>query len=106
MEISNSSRYAKLPDLVYAAPDGRQVTYKARRFLPQGSRLPVRTRDSVRQGERLDLFTARTLGPPEQFWRIADANDALDPFDLVAVPGRSLAVPVPQVAGPLPSLEK
>ena len=41
-------------------------------------------------GDRLDLITARTLGDPEQFWRICDANDALDPDDL-AEPGRRLA---------------
>jgi hypothetical protein len=38
--------------------------------------------------------TARTLGDPEQFWRICDANDALDPYALV-VPGRRLTVPMP-----------
>ena len=34
------------------------------------------------QGDRLDLITARTLGDPEQFWRVCDANDALDPAEL------------------------
>ncbi len=104
--VHADSRYARTPDLVHTTADGRKVAYKARQILPQGSRMPVQAEVAVRQGERLDLFAARTLGEPRTFWRIADANDALDPFALVAVPGRLLKVPVPQVEGPLPSLEK
>ena len=33
---------------------------------------------AVAQGERLD-YSRRTTGDPEQFWRICDANAALDP---------------------------
>jgi hypothetical protein len=45
--------------------------------------------------ERLDLLTHRALADPLQFWRIADANDAINPFDLEE-DGRPLRVPVPQ----------
>ena len=40
------------------------------------------------------MFTARTLGDPQAFWRICDANDALEPAELEH-PGRTLTVPVP-----------
>jgi len=50
---------------------------------------------SVGQGERLDVLSARAIGDAEQFWRICDANDAMYPPDLVAVPGQRLRVPVP-----------
>ena len=50
----------------------------------------------MKQGERLDLVAYRTLGDPLQFWRIADANDAVNPFDLDEPSGQILRVPVPQ----------
>ena len=91
-----TSRYASLPTATYVTPDGRTVTYVRRRFLPQGDTLPLLTEVTVTQGDRLDLITARTLGDPEQFWRVADANDALDPVDLTDEPGSTLRVPIPQ----------
>ena len=64
--------------------------------------------------DRLDVIAGRYLGDPTAFWRIGDANDALDPDELVApdaegrlrfalveqmeeVEGRLLVVPVPGV---------
>ncbi len=55
---------------------------------------------TVNDGDRLDLITAKTLGDPEQFWRVCDANNAMNPFDLTAEPGRTLRVPVPQFEEP------
>ena len=63
------------------------------------SSLPLLVEITVNQGDRLDLITANTLGDPEQFWRICDANDAMHPGELTAVPGRRLRVAVPQVQG-------
>ena len=50
------------------------------------------------QEDRLDLICARTLGDPEHFWRICDANDAMNPFDLTGsdAVGQPLRIPVPQ----------
>ena len=45
---------------------------------------------------RKRLITARTLGQSEQFWRVADANDAMNPPELTAEIGRILRVPVPE----------
>jgi len=53
----------------------------------------------VIEGDRLDLITARTLSDPEQFWRIADANDAMDPTDLTNEPGSRLRIATPQAEG-------
>lgn len=91
-----TSRYHKLQDATFTFPDGRTVTYKRRRFLPDPASLPLLAEVGVAAEERLDLFTYRTLGDPLQFWRIADANNAMNPFDLVEPTGRSLRVPVPQ----------
>jgi len=76
--------------------EGRQVAYSPRRFLPQGTLIPVAQEVTVREGDRLDLVAYRTLGDPEEYWRIADANNAMDPPELVARPGRRLRVPLPE----------
>jgi len=103
--FDHDSRYRPIPDAVWTAPDGTPFTYKRRRFLPQGGKLPMVGQTVPQEGERLDLFTARTLGNPEHFWRIADANDAMDPSTLTALPGRRLRIPEPRVEPPVRQLE-
>lgn len=91
-----NSRYHTLPVATFVAPDGTTRAYVTRRFLPQGSAIPVLGEVVTTEGERLDLLAARALGDPEQFWRVCDANDAMDPAALVAEPGRRVTIPVPQ----------
>lgn len=95
--FDHTSRYYRLETVIFETADGRTVSYVRRRFLPQGERLPLLVEATVQDGERLDLLTHRTLGEPTQFWRIADANNAMNPFDLTSEPGEPLRVPVPQV---------
>jgi len=90
------SRYYALDDASLTTPDGSVIAYKRRRFLPDGEKMPLLVEVTVTEGDRLDLITARTLGDPEQFWRICDANNAMNPSDLTAETGRVLRVPVPQ----------
>lgn len=92
------SRYADVEDAVLVTKDGREVSYKRRRFLPRGEKLPLLVEVTVREGERLDLLTARTLGEATQWWRVADANNAMDPSALEE-PGRVLRVPLPRIPG-------
>lgn len=91
-----TSRYAALPDRVWTTPDGRELVYKARRFLPRGETGSLLVEVTVGLDDRLDRIAARTLGNGELFWRIADANRALDPFDLTHRPGRRLRVLAPR----------
>lgn len=94
--FDHTSRYYHLEDKIHETPDGYQIAYKARRFLPQGKDLPLLDEATVRVEERLDLIAARSLGDSLLFWQICDANNAMDPFDLVAETGSVLRVPVPQ----------
>ena len=91
-----TSRYYALETVTTTFPDGRVATYKRRRFAPHSESMRLLQEAFVGQGERLDLITARTLGDPEQFWRICDANEALDPSSLTSVPGRALRIPIPE----------
>lgn len=91
-----TSRYYAIEDASLTAPDGSVIAYRRRRFLPDGEKIPLLVEVTVTEGDRLDLITARTLGDPEQFWRVCDANNAMNPSDLTAETGRVLRVPVPQ----------
>jgi hypothetical protein len=90
------SRYYSLETATLVAPDGRMVAYKRRRFLPPPSAPLTLSEALPSEGERLDLLTTRTLGDPELFWRICDANNALSPFDLLQERGRTVRIPMPQ----------
>ncbi|MCO5187132.1 MAG: hypothetical protein M9918_02840 [Anaerolineae bacterium] len=90
-----TSRYARLEEATHARADGSEVRYVTRRFCPPAERLPLLVEQTVAEGDRLDLITNRTLGDPLQFWRVADANNALSPFDLLEI-GRILRIPIPQ----------
>jgi hypothetical protein len=94
-----NSRYYVIETATYVTADGRAIAYKRRRFLPHGADMPLLGQARVEQSDRLDLVANRTMGDAEQFWRVADANDAMNPFDLVE-PGRVLRVPVPQPEAP------
>lgn len=94
--FDHTSRYYRLETATMTRSDGATMVYVRRRFLPQGGDLPLLAEVAVNQGERLDLFTARTLGDPLQFWRVCDANNAMSPLELVDKPGRRLRVPLPQ----------
>ena len=90
-----TSRYATIEVAQLTTADGRTIAYVRRRFVPRGSTIPTLVQVTVDVADRLDLIASRTLGNPEQFWRICDANDALRPDDLL-VPGGTLRIPVPQ----------
>jgi hypothetical protein len=91
-----TSRYAQLETAELADTDGRRIAYVRRRFLPQGRLMQLLAEVTVEPGDRLDLITSRVLGDPEHFWRVCDANDAMDPFELTDEVGRALRVPVPE----------
>jgi hypothetical protein len=92
------SRYYGTSILQYTAPNGQSIPYLARRIVPQPGSPNYATiaQYSVRQGDRLDLIAATYLGDPLVFWIICDANGAIRPHDLVAKPGRVLAITTPQ----------
>ena len=90
------SRYHDLETAQLTTREGRRVAYKRRRFLPQGATLPLLAEVTVRAGDRLDLLAAKALGDPAQYWRLCDANDAMNPATLTATPGATLRIAVPQ----------
>jgi hypothetical protein len=98
--FDHTSRYYGLDIATMELPDGRTVSYVRRRILPQGDTMPLLAEVGVAQGERVDLLSYRTLGDPLAYWRICDANNAMDPQQLIEEaaghPDRLVRVPVPQ----------
>jgi hypothetical protein len=92
------SRYYGSPTLTYTAPSGRNITYLARRFMPQPGAPNYATvaQHVVVQGDRLDLIAAKYLGDPLMFWLICDANGVIRPASLVETTGRVLNITMPQ----------
>lgn len=93
-----TSRYANIENARMTTKARRVVLYKKRRFLPRRDERVTLREVVVNPGDRLDLIAARTLGDPEQFWRICDVNDALYPpelTDLTKEPDRELRILVP-----------
>ena len=95
----SASRYAHSAQLARYDASGRLIRYLAPRILPQRSTASGAASTRVRATElhRLDLVAYRTLNDAEQAWRIADANGAMDPFelcdrvgDIVRLPGSTL----------------
>lgn len=95
--FDTESRYYNVETVkVSAAVTGtREIAYKKRRFLPRGEKMQLLTESEIGQDDRLDQVLTRTLGNPEQFWRVADANNAMNPFSLTENPGRRIRIPVP-----------
>jgi hypothetical protein len=91
LPTARSGRYAGTPSTTYTGPDKRQIVYLGRRFVPQPEQLALVQEHVVRPGERLDHIAAHHMSDPELFWRICDANRAMDPAEL-AVPGRRLRI--------------
>jgi hypothetical protein len=89
-----TSRYAAIEVAVYEDAEGRRSAYLRRRFVPQPEAFALLTEHEVTEGDRLDNVTAAHLGDPEQFWRIADANRAMRPDDLMEI-GRRLRITLP-----------
>jgi hypothetical protein len=95
-----TSRYAAVDVATWETPDGEQFAYLRRRFLPKPELFALLQVHTVTEGERLDNVTAAYLGDPEQFWRVADANRAMRPDDLM-VTGNQLRITLPEgIPGP------
>ena len=91
-----TSRYHPIETATLVLPDGTELVYLRRRFLPSSDRFTLIQEHVVTQGERLDNITAKYLGDPQQFWRICDANDAMNPPELTAEIGRRLRITLPE----------
>lgn len=91
-----TSRYYAIPISTLEGSDGRTIAYVRRRFAPQPETLALIQYYTVSEGERLDNVAAAQIGDPEMFWRLCDANGAIDPHELTDTVGRRLRITLPE----------
>jgi hypothetical protein len=91
-----TSRYYGIDTQTLVTREGKTIIYLQRRFLPSPGQFQLLQHYTVVQNDRLDNIAAKYLGDPELFWRIADANGAMRPEELVETIGRQLRITLPQ----------
>lgn len=89
--FAKESRYFSLEDATIEM-NGRTVSYKRRRFLPEGSNMLLLQEITISEGDRLDRIAANVGGDPEQYWRICDANNVMHPLELTNEPGTIIRI--------------
>ena len=89
MPVDKGSRYARSGRVGWVRSDGSAVELVAP--TPRPPR-PATTRRTATDTDRLDTLADGYYRDPRKLWRIADAADALDPFDAV-VPGAPVDIP-------------
>jgi nucleoid-associated protein YgaU len=94
--FTSTSRHYGMAAETLTTANGTTIIYLTRRFLPSPDSFQLLQEHTVTQGERLDNIAAKFLGDPELFWRIADANGAMRPEDLVQTVGTILKITLPQ----------
>jgi hypothetical protein len=91
-----SSRYHGIEVATLSAAGGRSVSYLRRRICPPPENLAIVREHVVGDLDRLDNLAAQYLADPLLFWRLCDANRALDPAELTSVVGRRLRITLPE----------
>ena len=98
-----TSRYHNIETTTVKSADGKVVIHLKRRFVPSPARFTLLQEHLVVEGDRLDNITALYLNDPLQFWRICDANNAMNPPDLTAEIGRRLRITMPEGIPEIPN---
>lgn len=88
-----TSRYADVPTVAHDPGEGGDpVPHLARRIVPGPERFATVRVVRVVEGDRRDLLAHRHLGDVASWWRLADANGAVDPRALTDTVGRELRI--------------
>ncbi|WP_435009539.1 hypothetical protein P12x_000797 [Tundrisphaera lichenicola] len=84
------SRYEDLETYAVTDGRGRTITLVKTRFIPPTPGVVGRR---IVQQDRQDLLAMEFYRNPELYWRIADANEVIDPAELIDVIGSVIRVP-------------
>ena len=103
--FDQTSRYYKLKTLSYQkrreAKDRIDhqniIVYKERRFLPPLKNITILQEVTIKVGERIDNIAYNSIGDPEQFWRICDANEEMHPLEMTSEPGKMLRIGIQRI---------
>jgi hypothetical protein len=94
--VTSPGRYAAVGIATWMSPEGNEVPFLLRRFLPRADQMAAAGRHVLRPGERVDVIAHEELGDSELAWLLADANSVQRPSDLnpgdAHPPGDSIVV--------------
>ena len=88
--IFKGSRYEKSQIVEVTDAAGKKVAAIAIRVTPS---TPAGFLHTVTDSDRLDLLAYHYYRNPEKFWLVGDANNELDPTELLRRPGRQILIP-------------
>jgi hypothetical protein len=92
-----SSRYVGTPVDAWDPGGGwPPVPFLGRRLCPRQERFALLYETRIVEGDRRDLLANEHLGDAELWWRLADANAAVDPRQLTEPIGRRVRVTLPE----------
>jgi len=91
--IPPGSRYYGIAQAEMETSSGNKIVYLRRRIIPLAEPLDDTQEHMVSEGDRLDNIAASHLGDPEQFWQIADFNNAIKPEELTNEAGKKILLP-------------
>jgi len=91
-----TSRYYTVETTQLTTADGKTIVYLKRRRMPQPEEFVTLQVHRVIEGDRLDNIAAKYLGDPEQFWRLCDSNNAMEPEELTDEVGSSIRITLPE----------
>jgi len=87
------SRYYGIGQAETVTLAGNSIAYLRRRIIPAADQSEPSKEYTVAEGDRLDNIAAAHIGDPEQFWQIADYNNAVKPEEMTDEAGRVLLLP-------------
>ena len=91
-----NSRYAGQETAQWTRADGLSVLYVKRRFIPAPENFATLHEHQVEENDRLDNIAAKYFSDPELYWRVCDANGAMNPTELTSETGRRLRITLPE----------
>lgn len=90
--IFKDSRYARTETYIVTDAHGNPHPALKIRLIPRTAAV---FRHTVTDSDRLDLLAYQYYGKADRFWRIGDANNEVQPDDLLQ-PGRQVLIPPDQ----------
>jgi hypothetical protein len=88
--IFKGSRYETTPIVEVTDTRGNKVAAIGIRFRPP---TPAGFVHTITDSDRLDLLAYHYYRNPEKFWLIGDANNEIDPLELIRRPGKPVLIP-------------
>lgn len=91
-----TSRYSGSETAEWTKVNGQKVLFVKRRFIPKPENFATLQEHLIEENDRVDNLAAHYFSDPQLYWRLCDANGAMNPDDLTAASGRSIRITLPE----------